>query len=88
MARHSGRVIPRVVWLIIVNALMGAGVGAVVTASALSIGSLNLGHLLAASNEPWIALALLFSGMMGTFAGLSAGTAVMLAVQRRPGNRR
>ena len=88
MARPAGRRLPRAVRLILVSALMGAGIGAFVTLAALVMDGSNLGTLVARSERPWIPVALLFSGMMSTFAGLSAGTAIMLTVERRPGDRR
>lgn len=87
MAHLTGRGLPRAVQLIVINAAMGAGVGAVVTAAALMPSGLDLAALMAASGAPWIAAALLFSGVMSTFAGLAAGTAVMLTVRRKPPDR-
>jgi hypothetical protein len=42
---------------------------------------------MAASGAPWIAAALLFSGVMSTFGGLAAGTAIMLTVRWKPPDR-
>ena len=53
-----------------------------VAAAALAMEGSPLGHLVASSSEPWIPTLLLFGGMMTTFAGLSAGTAIMLTVGR------
>lgn len=77
--------LPRAVRLIAVNALIGAGVGAVVAVAVLLPAGPGLGHLILTSEAPWIPALLFFSGMMGTFAGLAAGTAIMLTVRRRGG---
>ncbi len=87
MAHRTGRGLPRAVQLILVNAAMGAGVGAVVTTAALLRSGLGLAALITASGAPWTAAALLFSGVMTTFAGLAAGTAIMLTVRRKPPDR-
>lgn len=55
-----------------------AGIGALVAAAALGMDRSMLGQLVATSAEPWIPIVLIFGGMMSTFAGLSAGTAIML----------
>jgi hypothetical protein len=86
MASRSSRVLPRAVQLILINAVVGAGIGAIVAAALLSPAGVGLGPLIEASTQPWVAAALLFSGMMGTFAGLAAGTAIMLAASRQPNN--
>ncbi len=83
MERPTRRRFPRAVRLILISWATGAGVGALVAVAALITGGSLLGHLIVTSNEPWIPTILLFGGMMTTFAGLSAGTAIMLTVERR-----
>lgn len=78
MARRAGQGLPRAVRLILISWAMGAGIGALVTAAALGTDGSMLGQLVATSAEPWIPTLLLSGGMMSTFAGLSAGTAIML----------
>ncbi len=82
MAGQVRQRFPRAVRLILIGWLMGAGIGALVAAAALAMEGSPLGHLVASSSEPWIPTLLLFGGMMTTFAGLSAGTAIMLTVGR------
>ena len=76
MAGQVRQRFPRGVRVILIGWLMGAGIGA------LAMEGSPLGHLVASSSEPWIPTLLLFGGMMTTFAGLSAGTAIMLTVGR------
>ena len=77
--RASGwKSLPRMVRLIVVNSLVGASLGAAVSAALLAPQGLDLGQLASATSSPWMAASLLVSGMMGTFAGLSAATAIML----------
>ncbi len=83
MAERDRRSLPRAVRLILVSWLTGAGIGALVAAGTLTMGGGGLGHLVATSSEPWVPTLLLFGGMMTTFAGLSAGTAIMLTAERR-----
>jgi hypothetical protein len=76
--QRSPQRLPRAVRLIFMSWAMGAGIGALVAAAALGMEGSMLGQLVAKSDEPWIPTLLLFGGMMTTFAGLSAGTAIML----------
>lgn len=78
MERPTQRRFPRAVRLILMSWATGAGIGALVALAVLGMGGSMLGHLVATSAEPWIPIVLIFGGMMSTFAGLSAGTAIML----------
>jgi hypothetical protein len=82
VAREGGRGLPRAVRLILIGWSMGAGIGAAVSLAILTASNSNLGHLVATSSEPWVPALLLFGGMITTFAALSAGTAIMLTVER------
>ncbi len=82
MERSTHRGFPRAVRLILISSAMGAGIGAFVTLAVLGMDGWMLGQLVATSAEPWAPLVLIFGGMMSTFAGLSAGTAIMLTVER------
>lgn len=84
MSGEVRRAIPRAVRLVLIGWCMGAGIGAAVAIAVLTMDSSALGHLVATSSEPWIPAVLLFGGMMSTFAGLSAGTAIMLTSRRAP----
>ncbi len=86
MVKAVDRRVPRAVRLILISWAMGAGIGALVTAAALGMDGSMLGQLVASSSQPWIPTLLLFGGMMSTFAGLSAGTAIMLTAERRAGH--
>lgn len=88
MAGQARQRFPRAVQLILIGWLTGAGIGALVAAAALTMDGSPLGHLVASSSEPWVPTLLLFCGMMTTFAGLSAGTAIMLTVGRGGDGRR
>ena len=84
MERQGRRSLPRAVRLVLIGWSMGAGIGAAVVSAVLMMESSNLGNLVATSGQPWIPALLLFGGMMTTFAALSAGTAIMLTVERQP----
>lgn len=74
--------LPSVVRLILANAFAGAMLGAVVGVLLLIPQGFGLGHLVATSDSPYTAAGLLIFGMMGTFGGLVAGSAIMLSGRR------
>lgn len=78
MERSTHRGFPRTVRLILISWAMGAGIGALVAAAVLGMNGSMLGQLVGSSGTPWVPIVLIFGGMMSTFAGLSAGTAIML----------
>ena len=88
MERSTHRGFPRAVRLIVISSAMGAGIGALVTAALLGMNGSMLGQLVASSGNPWLPIVLIFGGMMSTFAGLSAGTAIMLTAEKRVSDRR
>jgi hypothetical protein len=83
---------PRLVRLFLVNGAIGFGLGALFTALLLWLNVANLGHLVAASPQGWLAAGMLafFSGI--TFGGVQIGIVVMAMAERedtgRPPRRR
>ncbi len=64
--------------LLAVNWLIGAGVAAALAAVVLITDTAHLRSLMFASNEPWIALILLFFGFLVTMCSVAMGTAIMM----------
>jgi hypothetical protein len=67
----------RVVRLVLMNSMLGAGLGLAFALALLMLNSQGLGRLLLGSDTGLLAFALLASGFMVTFGSVAAGTAVM-----------
>lgn len=78
----------RIIRLVSLNALGGAGLGGVCVGLLIASDFAGLASLMNASREPGAALALLAGGFAATFAALSAATAVMLIPENERDERR
>ena len=72
----------RIIRLVSLNALGGAGLGLACVGLLIVLDFAGLASLMSAGREPGAALALLLGGFAATFASLAAATAIMLIPER------